>query len=145
MQIRGITKTDFDYIVSVIDSWWGGLASERAHPIFFYEFGQHALIAEENQRIVGFLLGFITSCAPATGYIHLVGIDPGRRRRGVARALYNQFTERCQKAGAARMKAISAVGNADSIRFHEALGYSVTEEADYAGRGFARITYIKDL
>ena len=45
--IRGITKSDFDYIVSVLDRWWGGPSSERAHPVFFYELGEQALIAEE--------------------------------------------------------------------------------------------------
>ena len=57
MIIRGITKQDFDYIVSVFDAWWGGPSTERASPFFFYELGEHALIAEGDGEVAGFLLG----------------------------------------------------------------------------------------
>ena len=46
MRIRGLTKADYDYIISVLDQWWGGPAGRRADPMFFYEFGEHALVAE---------------------------------------------------------------------------------------------------
>ena len=81
METRGITQEDFGFIVSVIDRWWGGPTSALAHPLFFHELGENALVVEDEGRIVGFLLGFIT--AKGTGYIHLVGIDPDVRRRGV--------------------------------------------------------------
>ena len=46
MQTREITKEDFDEIVEVIDRWWGGPISTFAHPIFFHELGDNALIVE---------------------------------------------------------------------------------------------------
>ncbi|MCB9593431.1 MAG: GNAT family N-acetyltransferase [Sandaracinaceae bacterium] len=145
MLIRGITKSDFDYIVSVLDRWWGGPSSERAHPVFFYELGSHALIAEDDGEVVGFLLGFITEEEPRVAYIHLVGIHPEHRRLGVGKELYTRFSERAQAAGAAALKAITTVGNEGSARFHEALGFAVREEADYAGRGRSRVVFTKDL
>ncbi len=114
MKIRGITKADFDYIVSVLDRWWGGPSGERAHPVFFYELGDQALIAEEETEVVGFLLGFVAPTHPPTGYVHLVGIHPDHRRRGVGKELYKQFTERCRAAGVGRLKAITTVGNEGS-------------------------------
>ncbi len=145
MIIRGITKADYDYVVSILDQWWGGLASERAHPVFFYEFGKHALIAELDGSIAGFLLGVLAPVEPITGYIHLVGIAPERRRRGVARALYEHFTKHCLAEGAQRIKAISALGNEGSVRFHKALGFKVNEKEDYAGQGFGRLVYCREL
>jgi ribosomal protein S18 acetylase RimI-like enzyme len=145
MQTRGITKADFDYIVSVLDRWWGGPSGERAHPVFFYELGNDALIAEEDGQIIGFLLGFITPAAPPVGYVHLVGIHPDQRRHGVGKALYEQFIERCKKAGVERLKAITTVGNEGSVRFHEALGFEAREVPDYAGEGRARIVFTKAL
>ena len=50
MRTRRITKGDFDRIVEVIDHWWGGPISTFAHPIFFYELGARALIAEDPER-----------------------------------------------------------------------------------------------
>ena len=146
MRIRGIQKADFDYIVAVLDRWWGGPSVERAHPIFFYELGKHALIAETDEGdLVGFLLGFVAPTDPATAYIHLVGIHPDHRRQGVGKLLYQEFISRCQKAGAARMKAIAAPGNDGSVRFHEALGFRASEEQDYAGRDRTRVVFTKAL
>ena len=145
MQIRSLTKVDYDFIVSIIDRWWGGLASERAHPVFFYELGRHALVATEGDKIIGFLMGFVTSEEPKLGYIHLFGIEPEFRRRGVARALYEQFISAARNEGASKIKALAMVGNEDSIRFHGALDFNVEQVADYAGSGYPRLVFTKTL
>ena len=145
MRIRGITKRDFDYIVSVLDRWWGGPSSERAHPVFFYELGEQALIAEEDDEVVGFLLVFVSPQDPPVAYVHLVGIHPDHRRRGVGKRLYGHFTERARAAGAQPIKAITTVGNEGSVRFHEALGFEVSQDGDYAGPGRSRVVFSKAL
>ncbi len=145
MHIRAMNKADYDFIVSVIDRWWGGLSSERAHPVFFYELGEQALVATEGERVIGFLMGFITPSKPKSGYVHMVGIDPDRRRRGVGRALYEHFTEACRQEGIHQLKALAMVGNNDSIRFHQALHYDVKQIDDYAGAGYPRLVFTKTL
>jgi len=142
MNIRGITKADFDFLVTVLDTWWGGPSGLPAHPLFFYEFGEHALVAEDGGEVVGFLLGFTTKDA---GYIHLVGIHPEHRRMGVGKFLYGTFTDRCRDAGLSRVKAIAAPGHEAPVRFHEALGFVASEDADYAGPGRARMVFVKEL
>jgi ribosomal protein S18 acetylase RimI-like enzyme len=143
METRGITQEDFGQIVSVIDRWWGGPTSALAHPLFFHELGDDALVVEDEGRIVGFLLGFVT--AAGTGYIHLVGIDNGYRRRGVGRRLYESFSARARSRGAQRMKAITTPGNQASIEFHRALGYRVELVPDYAGPGRDRYVFTREL
>lgn len=145
METRKITKKDFDEIVQVIDRWWGGPISTMAHPIFFYELGENALIAEDDGRLIGFLLGFIVFKQPKTGYVHLVGIHPDYRRQGVGRVLYQQFTEHCRGLGCSRMKAITTTGNEGSIRFHQAVGWKAEEIEDYAGPDRRRIVFTRDL
>jgi GNAT superfamily N-acetyltransferase len=147
MQTRRITKRDFDRIVEVIDQWWGGPISTFAHPIFFYELGDHALIVEQGDQMIGFLLGFVATAADktSTGYVHLVGIHPDYRRRGVGRLLYNTFTQGCRETKCVRMKAITTSGNEGSIRFHVAQGWRATEIDDYAGPGRRRIVFTKEL
>ena len=145
MQTRAMTKNDFDRIVEVIDHWWGGPISTFAHPIFFYELGDQAIVAEDGGEMIGFLLGFVAHAPVATGYVHLVGIHPDHRRRGVGRALYATFTERSRAAGCVRMKAITTPGHEGSLRFHAALGWTTTEDEDYAGTGRRRIVFTKEL
>jgi len=144
MIIRGITKQDFDYIVSVFDAWWGGPSTERASPFFFYELGEHALIAEDDGEVAGFLLG-LASPSSGTGYVHLVGIDPSHRRGGVGKLLYQHFAESCKRAGLKQLKAIGMVGHEGSASFHRALGFEAQEIADYAGEGRARVVFTKAL
>ncbi len=151
MNVRRITKQDFDRIVEVIDHWWGGPLGTFAHPIFFYELGGQALVVESEGEMIGFLLGFVVrgadspeAAGPAdTGYVHLVGIHPDHRRKGVGRLLYKRFTEACQAVGCVRMKAITAFGNEGSIRFHAALGWETQEIDDYAGPNRRRIVFTK--
>ena len=145
MKIRGITKADFDYLVAVLDRWWGGPGGQKAHPMFFYEFGEQALVAERDGEVVGFLLGCLAPTRPPTGYVHLVGIHPDHRRRAVGKLLYEHFTDRCRAAGVKRLKAIAAVGHEGPLAFHEALGFTARHEPDYAGPGRARMVFTKDL
>ena len=150
MRIRGLTKADYAFIVSVLDKWWGGPSRELAHPMFYYELGHDALIAEIDGDVAGFLLGFHARShdepdARAIAYIHMVGIHPDHRRRGVGKELYDAFTARAQSAGAVRLKAITTVGNEGSIEFHRALGFDVVEDPDYAGTSRARIVFTKEL
>ena len=149
MQTRPLTKGDYDRIVTVIDHWWEGPTNALAHPIFFYELGLLARVVEEDGQLVGFLFGFISPgfASPDTqvGYVHLVGIHPDYRRRGVARLLYAAFEDDCRASGCAGIKAITTHGNEGSVRFHAALGWAVNEVDNYAGPGRSRIVFEKKL
>jgi GNAT superfamily N-acetyltransferase len=139
---RPLTKADYDHVVRVIDKWWGGPTSALAHPIYFYEFGEHAMLAESEGHTVGFLLGFI---AGHVGYVHLVGIDPEFRRQHVGTRLYQGFERACADAGCQKLKAITTLGNDGSVRFHEALGWLTEEVENYAGPGRTRVVFTKPL
>jgi GNAT superfamily N-acetyltransferase len=144
MDTRPLAKADYDQIVRVIDRWWGGPTSALAHPMFFYELGRLARVVESDGILVGFLLGF--NCPDASvGYVHLVGIHPDYRRRGVARLLYTAFERDCAREGCRSLKAITTLGNEGSVRFHQDLGWSMAEVEDYAGPGRLRIVFTKDL
>jgi ribosomal protein S18 acetylase RimI-like enzyme len=149
--VRAMTKQDFDNVVLVVDQWWSGPIAILAHPVFFYELGKHARVVEDASnggKFVGFLLGFIRSAdedRPAVGYVHLVGVHPDYRRKGVARALYNEFTLSCISTGCRELKAITTHGNEGSLRFHQALGWQVHEDEHYAGPNRKRLVLTKTL
>lgn len=144
LKTRPLIKADYDEIVRVIDRWWGGPTSALAHPIFFYELGRLARVVEHDGQLVGFLFGFIAPEEPV-GYVHLIGIHPEYRRRGVARLLYTSFEADCCKEGVHRLKAITTMGNEGSVKFHDALGWQKAEIEDYAGPGRLRIVFTKEI
>lgn len=151
LRVRAMTKKDFDTVVQVVDQWWSGPIAVLAHPVFFYELGRHARVVEDvanNSKFVGFLLGFIRAAdgdEPAVGYIHLVGVHPDYRRKGVARALYNEFTQSALTSGCRQLKAITTHGNEGSLRFHQALGWQAHEDEHYAGPNRKRQVLTKTL
>lgn len=145
MITRPLGKNDYQQIVQVIDRWWGGPTSALAHPIFFYELGTLARVVEHDGIMVGFLFGFVAPGPPKTGYVHLVGIHPDYRRRGVGKVLYQSFEEEARAAGCRRLKAITSVGNEGSVAFHEAQAWTSTEVEDYSGPARPRIVFSKSL
>lgn len=151
LMIRPMTKADYGFLASVLDRWWGGPSGQRAEPLFYYELGSGALVAEREGAVVGFLFGFFTPDEPEepagerAGYIHLVGIHPDHRRQGVGQRLYERFCDLCRARGVTRLKAIAAVGDESAVRFHVALGFDAEEVPGYAGPGRARMVFTRAL
>lgn len=75
------------------------------------------------------------------GYIHLVGIDPAYRRKGVGKALYAEFILQAKRHGASRIKAITTPNNVGSIAFHDALGFRGEPHEHYAGPNRTRVVF----
>jgi hypothetical protein len=59
MQTRPMEKRDYEFIVQVVDRWWGGPTGVLTHPMFFYELGDLARVVDDNGMMIGFLFGFI--------------------------------------------------------------------------------------
>ena len=80
-------------IVVVVDEWWGGRRIHDLLPrLWFQHFTGTSWLAEtEAGRPVGFLVGFISPDDPSIAYVHMIGTDPNRRRRGLGRELYRRF------------------------------------------------------
>lgn len=145
MITRPLGKQDYDHIVQVIDRWWGGPTSALAHPLFYYELGQLARVVEHDGILVGFLFGFVAPGPPKIGYVHLVGIHPDYRRRGVGKVLYQAFEEDCRLQACAELKAVTTLGNEASIAFHRATGWQMERIEDYAGPARPRLVLRKRL
>ncbi len=139
VKIRNCTAQDFAAIVGDLAAFWG---SERTlplhHPLFVHELGDTAFVVEEEGRIVAYLFGLIAATG-AVGYIHLVAVRDGHRRRGLGRLLYRRFAEEARNRGCRELKAITSLGNAESIAFHRALGFTAQLVPNYAGPGQDRV------
>ncbi len=53
--------------------------------IFFVHFRPTSFAAQEHDRVVGFLAGFVSQSDPSQAYIHFVAIHPDHRKRGFGR------------------------------------------------------------
>jgi ribosomal protein S18 acetylase RimI-like enzyme len=145
MLLRDLEKQDYDQIVQIIDRWSGGPTSTLVHPFLFYELGRLAQVVERESQLVGFLFGFLSQTSEPVGYVHLVGVHPDFRRRGIGRLLYSKFEENSRARGCSALKAMTAPGNESATAFHKALGFRAEVFEGYAGPGRPRVVFMKRL
>lgn len=155
-RIRMMTSADFAYLCGVVDVWWGDHVRYLLHPIYMEHFGDTALVLDDENGLAGFLLGFVSQRHPEEAYVHMVGVAPDRRGRGVGRALYERFVAVVRARGCRRVVAITVPYNAGSIAFHRAFGFKLREEGavwegelpvllDYAGPGVSCVVMRLDI
>ena len=122
----------------------------------FQSTGFTAVEASPSHRIVGFLVGFISQTHPDQAYIHLVGVDPAHRGRGLGRDLYERFFDTARQRGCRYVRGITSPVNIGSIQFHRRMGFEIEAgdaitangtsiHSNYSGDGQARVCFVKDL
>ena len=150
-------------VLAVLDSWWGGLGGDEGSrqralllpKLMFQHFTGSSFLVTGDDRIVAFLIGFLSPSRPAESYIHFVGVDPDERGKGLGAALYERFFAYSRAHGRSTVRAITSPVNKASHAFHTRLGF-VTEpgpeefdglpvQPDYDGPGLDRLSFRKDL
>ncbi len=95
------TKEDYDRIITDIGDFWNsdhidGLRREH-NPVFFYEFGNTALVVRNGKQVIGYLFGLFSQTEPVA-YVKFIGVRASYRKIGVGRALYESFHRTGEKA-----------------------------------------------
>ncbi|MFJ7213886.1 GNAT family N-acetyltransferase [Amycolatopsis sp. NPDC098790] len=161
--VRRPTPDDHLPVLAVLDRWWGGLGGDEGSrqralllpKLMFQHFSGSSFLVTADERIVAFLIGFLSPSRPAESYIHFVGVDPAERGKGLGAALYERFFAYSRENGRSVVRAITSPVNKDSHAFHTRMGF-VTEpgpkefegvpvQPDYDGPGLDRLSFRKDL
>jgi ribosomal protein S18 acetylase RimI-like enzyme len=159
VRFRRPNEADHPVVVAVVDEWWGGRRMRALLPrLWFQHFSGTSWIAEsEDGRLLGFLVGFISPDQPDLAYVHMIGTNPNRRKRGLGRALYERFFADARERGARRVVAVTWPGNQVSVHFHRAMGfepadgpgtqrlYGTSSYADYDAEGEDRVVFSQPL
>lgn len=126
---RHPTEADYDAVVRVVDEWWGGdrHMDVLLPRLWFQHFTGTSWLAEDDGRLVGFLVGFQSPDRPNEAYVHMIASHPNQRTRGIARALYERFFAEMRERGVLTVKAITWPGNRRSVAFHRAIGFDVDD------------------
>jgi L-amino acid N-acyltransferase len=105
--------------------------------------GFPVLVAQESDAVVGF-----TSYEPFRGegkwpgyrgtVEHSIHVHEGHWGRGIGRALLDELMERAQAGGLHVMVGAIDADNADSLRFHERLGFIEVARMPEVGQKFGR-------
>lgn len=156
LTVRNGRPSDHETVISVIPAWWDGRdLSSMVLKVFFVHFNTTTYIAEIDDKLVGFLVGFMSQSEEQVGYIHFMGVHPGYRRSGIGRLLYERFYEACRAQNRSIVKSCTSPVNKLSIGFHLKMGYSI-EPGDgmidgvpvmlnYLGKDNPKVRFIKKL
>lgn len=129
IRVRRPTEADHDVVAGLVEAWWEGRRSGQLLPhLWLRHFAGTSWVAEEEDgRIIGFLIGFASPDRPDEAYVHLVGVAPGLRRRGLGRMLERRFADDVRARGVRHVRAVIWPGDRSAIAFHLALGYRPLE------------------
>ena len=126
IKIRKGKPDDHDRIVPVMKDWWGGRDLTPMLPkLFLIHFHDTVLIAEKENELIGFLIGFLSQSYAEEAYIHFVGVHPEFRKKGLAKMLYENFFDICQKHHRTTIRACTSPVNKGSIKFHQSMGFQL--------------------
>ena len=159
LRFRRPVEADHPTIVRLVDEWWAGQRVRDQLPrLWFRHFSGTSWIAETGDGdLAGFVIGFVSPDRPERAVLHMVGVDPNRRRRGVGRSLYERFSDDAARLGAHQIEAACWPANRAAIGFLQALGlvadsgpgsqslYGSPAFADYDGPGEDRAIYVARL
>jgi GNAT superfamily N-acetyltransferase len=163
-RLRSPTSSDHGRVLAVMDAWWGEFGGpdgsrQRAlllPRLFFQHFATCSYLIEgDDDRLLGFLVGFVSASQPDVAYIHFVGIDPEFRHAGLGAALYAKFFNDVARLGARTVNCITSPGNDASVAFHRSLGFDLEPgnsvldglpvQLDYDGPGLDRVAFTRTL
>ena len=146
VKLRVASPDDYDQIITVVDDWWSRPVAAGLPRLFLDHFCNTSWVAEDHHGLAGFLVAFMSPAQPHVAYIHFVGVRPDHRRTGLARGFYDEFTRYARQHDCRELRAITDPGNSASIRFHQRLGFAVSNvAADYNGRDRGMVTFRRDL
>jgi len=159
IRLRRPVEADHARLIGSIDEWWAG---RKLHPLlprlWFQHFTGTSWVAEDDRdRLVGFIVGFISADRRDEAYVHMVGTDPNHRRQGLGRLLYRRFLDDIAGRGVRRVTAVTWPGDRASVAFHRALGftpdtgpgtqnlYGTPAYPDYDAEGDDRVVFSREL
>jgi len=146
--IRHVQPSDYGRVIQHVNAWWGGREMAPMLPrLFFIHFESTSFVADrEDGTLAGFLIGFLSQTDLETAYVHFIGVAPDERGSGLGRELYERFFAAAQQSGRGLVRCVTSPANADSLAFHDALGFEREGVAEnYDGAGASRVLLAKRL
>jgi GNAT superfamily N-acetyltransferase len=127
-KIRKADSFDHETIIGALQDWWGGRDLTAMLPkLFLNHFHDTSFVAENNGRMIGFLIGFLSPSLKLKNeaYVHFMGVHPDFRKKGIGKTLYECFFEICRTHGRTIVRACTSPVNRSSVEFHERIGFQL--------------------
>lgn len=118
MEIRPLRETDYVEAEQILDQV-GEEEAARLDPVFFHHLGGYVARNDDNE-LIGYLLGFRSDQDPDVAFVHLVVVRPDYRGKKVATRLMDRFEQQARSWECRWLEAMVDEANEGGRRFHEA-------------------------
>src|ERR1044071_1267494 len=130
LRIRPLDELDIDAIVGIDEKISGRCRPEVWETRIGYYLRrdpESSVVAEEDGRVVGFMLGEVRSgefgLEEPTGWIEVLGVDPDHRGRAVGRQMAEAMLAHFRREGARSVRTLVDEKMGDIARFFDSLGF----------------------
>lgn len=130
LQVRPVDANDADAIIAIDAKVEGESKPEywqrKLAQITGGVNGHLGLVAEQNGRILGFMLAEVRGWEfrqPQTGWITAVGTDPDYRRGGIARRLLAEMVDDFRARGLQNVRTMVEWSDGEVLSFFTAMGF----------------------
>jgi ribosomal protein S18 acetylase RimI-like enzyme len=131
VKVRPLKKEDLEAIVQIDQTVLGEYRKdywERKLELMNNQLSQVSLVAEIEEKVVGFILGDVSGWefgVPNTiGWIETIGVDPDYQKKGLATALANEIIKNLKALGVKTIYTLISWDNWDLLQFFHAMGFT---------------------
>lgn len=129
MRIRKATQDDF----LRVHQFTAGCPPMENYPEHVYKiilryFGDCCFIAEENEQIIGFVMGIVPQSFHGTYFLWDIGVTPSYQGQGIGGKLVREVEKELGKMGFKRIELTIDPANLPSRKLFEKMGYENISE-----------------
>jgi ribosomal protein S18 acetylase RimI-like enzyme len=129
MKIQSLTESDLQAVRSLTARSQELTPDRDSIYWLFSEFFENtSIVIYSEDKLVGFLLGFLSQTKPNQGYIYTIGVAEGYRGNGIGKLLIESFQENIQSLGADEIYLTTTPDNQKALGFYEHMGFEQPQE-----------------
>ena len=149
MIIREVADGDLDRVLEMNNAAVPAVSELTADSLRELRgWAHHFLVVEEDDDVVALLItllpgkpygsanyAWFSRTFDSFGYVDRIAVDPSTHSKGIGRALYDEYADRCRTEGLPRVCAEvnTRPRNDQSLRFHDRYGFRAVGEQDTEG------------
>ena len=140
--IRQFWKTDRTLNAREVET-----LAQRLDVNLIYNIAEMSLVQRKDNRVRGYILGYISPLQIEVGVIHACAVRYDLRGQGIGRSLFNEFIEFCARRMCQHVRSIIARDDVKAMEFHQKLGFreDVAESNRLNEMGGNHVMYVKDI
>ena len=129
MLVRPVRDDEWPALAAVEQACFG----DQGYSSYFLRmaprvFGDACLVADDDDRLLGYAIGALESRRRADGWVLSVAVLPEARGRGLGEALTRSCVAALERDGARRVRLTVAPDNDGALRLYRRLGFAVDEQ-----------------